>query len=815
MRYIYLIFFLLYMPHTWAQGTGTIQGIVKTADGNAAEYVHVSLEGTSKGAIASKSGQYTITNVAPGSYTVVASFVGLKQQKMSVEVKAGATTQADFMLNENSEELQEIIISAGRYPTESIYASKMPLESIENPQVYNAIDSRLLKEQVVTNFSDALKNAPGVEKLWESTGRGGDGGGYYSMRGFSVQPTMVNGLPGLTNGSLDPVNIERIEVLKGPVGTLFGSSLVSYGGLINTVTKKPYERFGGEITYTAGSFGLNRVTADINTPVDAEKNVLVRVNTAYHTENSFQDAGFRKTFVFAPTLAYQATDRLSFLVMTEFMQAEGTNPTMLFLDRAAPLTKPNMDEIGYGSKRSYTSNNLTIKNPTANLQAQMNYKLSDRWTSQTLLQRGTSQSKGYYSYLYEQSRFYPIDGMVFGRYVSDQNTTTSTTDIQQNFIGDFDLGSVARNRIVVGLDYYKSRITDNSTDYAGNGVVYIGRADRQNVYDVVFGGKTTASYDNGVLSEQGMAALLDSSGVANSVSEVQVASAYFSDVIEFKSVGLSAMVGLRLDRFNTEGDISTDEDDYKQTALSPKVGIVYQPWRDQLSVFANYANGFANVAPQRVADANGANARLQSFEPERANQVEVGIKTNLIKNKLTSTISYYDIKVSNRVMTDPDNVNNSIQGGEVESKGVEVDVNSSPVKGLDVNVGYSDNRSTVIKGSPGQLWAVVGRRPSEAGPERLFNAWATYRFTQGSLKGFGVGFGSNAASKRFIMDSEVVGTFALPAYTIYNASVFYRNEKFAMTLKVDNLTDVTYFKGWSTINPQRPRAVTANFAYTF
>src|SRR6201999_4346971 len=116
----------------------------------------------------------------------------------------------------------------------------MPLKSIENPQVYSTVSSDLLKQQAITNFDDALKNVPGVHKLWESTGRGyGDGTSYFSLRGFEAQATMVNGLPGLTSGSLDPANIERIEVIKGPSSTLFGSSIVSYGGLINTVTKRP------------------------------------------------------------------------------------------------------------------------------------------------------------------------------------------------------------------------------------------------------------------------------------------------------------------------------------------------------------------------------------------------------------------------------------------------------------------------------------------------------------------------------------------------------------------------------------------------
>jgi iron complex outermembrane recepter protein len=165
-------------------------------------------------------------------------------------------------------------------------------------------------------------------------------------------------------------------VVKGPSGTLYGSSLISYGGLINVVTKKPFDYFGGNVSYTLGSFGLNRVTADVNTPLDETGKVALRVNTAYHKQNSFQDMGFRESFFFAPSLSYLVNDRLSFLVNTEIYRGESTNPTMLFVDRGAPLRATNIEELGYDPKRSYTSNDLTIVNPNFSLQGQMNYKLS-------------------------------------------------------------------------------------------------------------------------------------------------------------------------------------------------------------------------------------------------------------------------------------------------------------------------------------------------------------------------------------------------------------------------------------------------------
>ena len=814
---IILTAFLLSIGAPLFAQTGIIKGIINTSDGVPAEFVNIGLKGTNKNAIASARGEYIIKNVEPGSYILVTSFVGLETKETQVEVKANETTQVtEISLTENSKTLNEIVVTAKGSKYEiSEYASKMPLKNLENPQVYNSIDSKVMKEQIVINFSDALKNAPGVEKLWESTGRAGDGAGYYSMRGFSVQPTLVNGLPGLTNGSLDPANIERIEVLKGPSGTLFGSSLISYGGLINTITKKPYQAFGGEINYITGSFGLNRITADVNAPLGKEDKVAVRLNAAYGTENSFQDAGFKKSILVAPSLSFKATDKLSFLMVTEFLDANGTNPTMLFLDRGAALSHPDVASIGYNFKRSYTSNNLAIRNITSNLQAQLLYKLSNSWTSQTIASSGTAQSKGYYSYLYESTQYFKTNGTVFGRYISGQNASTNTADIQQNFIGNFNLSSSIKNKVVAGLDYYLNTSIDNSTGWARNGLIYIGDEDSTTLA-AIFGGPAPANHDSGNLTKEATDALLGPTGSQSYETRQETYSAYFSDVISLEPLNLSAMISLRYDYFSNKGNVRSKEDDYEQGAVSPKFGLIYQPVKDRVSIFANYMNGFMNVAPAKVSNkADGSNPQVKSFKPEQANQWEGGVKTNLLKDKLTATFSYYDILVSNKVMPDPANTFNSIQGGKIASKGAEVDLHTSPVEGLDISLGYSYNESKVLAGAPGNLFSYVGRRPAESGPNTLYNAWATYKFTGGGMKGFGIGYGLNGASKRLIMDSEEVGRFSVPAYTIMNASVFYKAARFQLTFKVDNLTNEIYYKGWSTINPQRPRSVAASFAYSF
>src|SRR5690606_25149283 len=222
----------------------------------------------------------------------------------------------------------------------------------------------------------------------------------------------------------------EIQVMKGPSGTLFGGSFYSYGGVINTITKKPYDGFGGEVTYSLGSYGLNRIAADIDTPLSKSEKIALRVNAAYHSEGSFQDAGFKKSFFIAPTLAYDVNDRLSFLVMAEILEEErAVAPVFFHSDRLSPLDFTSIDELNLNTSLSFTSNDITIKNPKYNLQAQTVYKLSDQWTSQTVVSRGTIKSDGYYTYIWDDA----AGDNYFSQYFHKELQTTHTTNIQQNF----------------------------------------------------------------------------------------------------------------------------------------------------------------------------------------------------------------------------------------------------------------------------------------------------------------------------------------------------------------------------------------------
>lgn len=709
----------------------------------------------------------------------------MKKTLVGVSILGSLLSYAQEADTLKADKIDEVVIT-GYLTKDSPSANKMPLKDIENPQVYNTVNKNVIKEQVVTNFNDAIKNITGIARLWESTGRGNDGGEYYSMRGFSLQPNLVNGMPAFNNGTLDPAGIEVLEAIKGPSGTLYGGSVISYGGLLNVITKKPYNHFGGEVGYITGSYGLNRVTADVNTPVG--KSMFARINAAYQKQNSFQDAGFSESIYVNPSIKYIVNDKLTFFVNTEIKKSDAANAPMIFLSRYSPLSFSSIDIFEQNYKNSFTSNDLSIKNSTFNIQAQAQYKISDNWTSSTILSRGNTKTDGYNHYLWDSA-----NGDEFTRYISKLGGETNTTAIQQNFVGTFNIGSV-KNKLLFGLDYFQREFLIGGTGWADFGTVSL-----VNQSDTAAGTLTKPAVDN---------ALAATSQQIGSM-KTQIYSAYVSDVVNILP-NLSAMLSLRVDHFTGNPTAYAVEKSKATTTLSPKLGLVYQPIKDKVSIFANYMNGFQNVEPVENTDLNGTKY-FAYFDPEHANQWEVGTKASLVKDKLSITASYYNLLVKDKVMPDPTNPLSSIQGGEVESKGFEISVVGSPIEGLNVIAGFSQNISEVTVGDP----TYVGYRPEEAGPRNIFNFWANYKIQNGALKNVGVGFGANSASNLYTLNRAGIGTFTIPSYAVFNTALSYNEERYSIILKLDNIGNKKYFSGWSTVTPQRLRTLSLSLNYKF
>jgi iron complex outermembrane receptor protein len=366
------------------------------------------------------------------------------------------------------------------------------------------------------------------------------------------------------------------------------------------------------------------------------------------------------------------------------------------------------------------------------------------------------------------------------------------TDIQQNFNGDFKIGAL-RNRVLIGLDYYHVE-AKSSTAF---GVFDVPALDAVN---------PGAAYTK--MTRAALTSFFANSTFTKTNTEQNIYSTYVQDVLNLTD-RLNVLAAIRLDRFTSKGlfNLSTRvaTGKYAQTAYSPKFGIVYQVVKDQVSLFGNYQNGFQNVAPVTQPDQT-----ISTFEPQKANQLEGGVKLSTWSGRLSGTISYYNIKVSNIVRQDPDHAGFSIQNGTQLSKGVEADLNFNPVPGFNLIAGYAYNDSKYTLSAP----SVDGLRPPSAGPKTMINGWASYRLSDGDLRGLGLGFGGNYASEN-ITTLSTTSSFVLPSYVIFNASAFYDQPKYRVGLKVNNLASKKYYIGWVTTIPQLPRNFVAEFALKF
>ncbi|GAB4012587.1 TonB-dependent receptor [Spirosoma migulaei] len=800
-----LLFLLTTLP-ALAQQTAIIRGHVQTSDGNPAEAVTVSLKGKGQGDVTNAKGDFTISHIKVGTYQIQVSAVGLKTTEQTVTVQDAQPITIDFTLQENAAQLNEVIVNGSRTNrfsrSSSDYVSKMPLKNLENPQVYNTIGKELLTEQVIFTVDDAMRNAPGLQKMWNATGRSGDGGAYYNTRGFYVQSQLRNGLAGNVTSSIDAVNLEKMEVIKGPSATLFGSALTSYGGLVNRVTKKPYETVGGEVAVSGGNYDFQRVSVDVNAPLNKSRNILLRLNSAASHEGTFQTEGFNKSFALAPSLLIKPTERLSILLDAEIYRIENVvEQNFFFYVPGYTLGATRADQLNVDYRNSYMGSGLSQKSRSTNLFGQVNYRISPSFTSSTNFSSSHSYSNGNGPY------FYIIpDGKTLGSNLlvrADQSTRNSTNDVfevQQLFNGDFQLGSL-RNRIVVGLDYLHTNA--NQLFYGST-------------YDTV---PLTTGYDYSKFNGAAMAALYASkapdfnyplTGIRDTYS------AFVSDVLNLTDK-LSILAALRVDDFHNKGGlVGSEVAGYNQTAFSPKLGLVYQPIKDKVSVFANYQNSFNNQGLYNAYDVTAVDSLTQRFAKlEQANQFEAGVKLNAFGGRLSTTVSYYDIQVKNLLRTDPNPLAAArfaqTQDGTQLSRGVEVDVIANPFTGFNVVAGFSYNDSKLTNADAD----VNGRRPSTASSPVRANLWLSYRLPDYLVKGLGFGFGGNYASDNKIQNSVSLGEFILPAYTVLNASAFYDRRKFRLAAKVDNLTNQHYWIGYTTMNAQKLRSFVGSVAYKF
>ncbi|SFW49197.1 iron complex outermembrane recepter protein [Sinomicrobium oceani] len=789
--FICLLMFTGVLSGVSAQNATGIRGKVTTPDKTPAEGVNITIKGSTSGTVTDRHGNFELPQIGPGTYTLVVSYIGYRTIQKEIEVANGEIiTLPAITLQESTEELDGITLTGAAKifaEKKSDMVARMPLKNLENPQVYTVVPKELLTEQIATDFRGALLSSPGVTNVMLGVGSGGTGLSM-RMRGFSG----ADGAGSIRNGMAtnfvslsDPVNLERLEIIKGPSSTLFGSTLISYGGLVNRVTKKPFSEERGEVGLTAGGYGLGRVTLDYNTPLNEEKTFLFRLNTAIHREKSFQDQGINRTFMIAPAFQYHVSEKLTLNLDMEYFESE-RNSTYVGIGSAKINS---FDDLHWDFQRSYASNDVTSSAKVLNVFANAEFVIDEHWTSDSRVSYSNTDNNANYLFLLVNSGTGAYEGQkTLQRRLMNLPSNFNTIQFQQNFTAAHQWENIS-NKLVFGFDYTQLQTTDSRTT--------IGDYDKLNTKGDTI---TVLNQDAPVINVNTYQDALAGQTRAANHRDTQTFSAYVSDVVTVFD-RLHIMAGLRVDRFHDRANA------YLQTAWSPKFGLVYQIVANQVSLFANYQNGFRNVAPSNLSD----DTRLV-FKPENANQIEGGVKFELLHGMINGTVSYYNIKVQDKVRSvfNDNNELVSVQDGTQSSEGLEFDLIANPFRGFHIIAGYGYNDSRLTKVGENQA-DQEGNRPA-ATPYNSANYWASYKISDGKLQGLGFGFGGNYSDGYFFNDANTV---KVSGFHTLDASVFFEQPKFRVGLKLNNLANKEYWMATSWAIPQQTRTFLANLTFRF
>ncbi|MEN7547535.1 TonB-dependent receptor [Rapidithrix thailandica] len=276
------LFLLSCISISYGQSKGSLRGKI-SFEGKAAEFIHVGLLKANLGAITDEQGHYEIKNIPYGKYTLQISAVGYETHRQEIRIQSGEPLVVNHTLEESSELMEEVVIS-GTLKEVSKLESPVPVE------VYNPV---YFQKNPTPALFEALQIVNGVRPQVNcsicNTGDIHINGmeGPYTMVLIDGMPIVsglssVYGLNGIPNSM-----IERVEVVKGPASTLYGSEAV--GGLINVITKQPDKtpRFAVDVFAT----DWQEVNTDIGTRFKVGKATAMAGVNYFHYDNPIDRNG--------------------------------------------------------------------------------------------------------------------------------------------------------------------------------------------------------------------------------------------------------------------------------------------------------------------------------------------------------------------------------------------------------------------------------------------------------------------------------------------------------------------------------------------
>ncbi len=677
-----------------------------------------------------------------------------KQLIGAVAFCLGTATGAAVAQEQDEESSYEgaITVEAPDYvSTGSRTATKSDAPLIETPQSVTVISRDQIDLLSWTSLQQAVRYTAGV--LGENFGPD-ERYDWLTLRGF--QPVQyIDGLQApigsVANVGTDLYGFEAVDVLKGPSSVLYGQT--PPGGIVNMTSRRPEDRFSGEFGGQLGNHSHKQVNGDVTGPIGAAASG--RFTALYRDRGTQVDFMDSERLYVAPALTYEFSDATQITLLSYFQRDEIDNVSTGFLPaHGTALPNPN-GVIPVGRNLGEPGVNFYDRDQYA-----FGYELSHALANGVELQ----QNVKYFSSSVESRTIYGV-GFVDADFdgTPDDFRTVNRSDFPFNEdVDSFNVDTRAKfvlerggvtHTFLGGIDYRRYTL---ESEFGFAAVPSI------DVFNPVYGAPmptpTFFPFGDTVQKQTGV---------------------YLQDQIRFNDwvVTLSG----RQDWVRTEDTASV-----KDSEFSYRAGVNYL----MDNGFAPYAQIARSFQPVPGADFNG-----NRFEPSSGEQAEFGVKysdrNRTADLRFFGSIAVYKLVQENVLTPDPVNLFFSVQAGEVEVQGLELEMVARWRERLSLHAAYAHTDSEVTKSTGANL----GQRLPMV-PVNTFSLLADYVIPTGPL--VGVGFGAGA---RYVGDGygDPANQWETDAVTLFDAQVHYNFGEWRMALNASNVADKEYVARCSSV----------------
>lgn len=649
-----------------------------------------------------------------------------------------------------------------------------PIQKV--PQSISVVTAEEMALHQPKSVKEALSYTPGVAVGTRGASNTYD---YLIIRGFAAdgqsQNNYLNGLKMQGNfyndAVIDPYMLERAEVMRGPVSVLYGKS--NPGGLLNMVSKRPTTEPLKEVQFKMGTDSLFQTGFDFSDALDDDGVYSYRLTGLARSANAQQQGAEEQRYAIAPSFSWRPDDKTNFTFLSYF-QNEPETGYYGWLPKEGTVSKlPNGSRLPTDFNEG--ANNNTYSRNEKMVGYSFDHEFNDTFTVRQNLryaQNKVSQNS-VYGYGMCSDPLYTKDPAnspcasvpqadwdhTLTRQYVDDNEKLQNFSVDTQLQSKFATGSLDHT-LLTGVDYMRMRNDINSWfGWAGS----VAPSDIYNLdrSDFDFGAHNGPGAPYRVLNKQEQTGL------------------YAQDQMQWDKV-LVTLGGrydwAKQDSLNRVSGVLDSRDDRQFTWRG---GVNYL-FDNGVTPYFSYSESFE---PSSQVGESG-----NIFAPSKGKQYEAGVKYVPSDRPIVITGAVYQLTKTNNLMADPNGSFWSVEGGEIRSRGVEIEAKAALSASVNVvgSYTYTDAEYTTDT-------TYKGNTPAQV-PKHMASLWGDYTLYDGALSGLTLGTGVRYTGSSY---GDPANSFKVGSYTLVDALVRYDLARVGMAgsnvaLHVNNLFDREY-----------------------